>query len=543
MAAPKKSTATTRSPEPGQAALFSARRKELFEQALGRALQEEILDADLLIQLGRLARASDPSWSPSLALARSLSHRLSEERSMERLSKSADSASSFLHWCASVDALGWEHPSDFTQPLIPPRAPGQPHDSSSHSSIFAERCPAGVLVLSPWREAAARALKEAKPSLGAPWSALALLLGLGRSVSQTLESISPSSSGAARDQIAWSAAHRAAASAEPAQMVSALALSGSERSPPIAHHLWLSFFQSEPNRRRSERLALRLPPLSSELDPSALGASFAEMIVTSPIASAWSREDRHDFLRRCASDLALREGHLGDSAPKSPALSSMLALFSKLDAGEPELPRELPLLLFRAALKEMAKQSHTFHPAFGSSNATLFGRSMTIKQLHHVAQSALMRATKVLPLWDPDPAAGRPPLAVELLQQLPLAPEPLASSIQSALHKAFDSGFSRAALDWREPASGVTQSIGNSVASLPKGKSSRWSALIAPWLTQLSEQGFDFDAKASPGSKSLRERMLSTQALAPIWPSIEASALARAARSNASSATAPKRRL
>jgi hypothetical protein len=85
---------------------------------------------------------------------------------------------------------------------------------------------------------------------------------------------------------------------------------------------------------------------------------------------------------------------------------------------------------------------------------------------------------------------------------------------------------------WRRGSSGHTQSIGSAIAGLPRLKDPErnFEHQSAKWLAALARQGFDFEAKASPKSKSLGERMRSNANLKAFWPLVEAAALSNAAR-------------
>lgn len=121
-----------------------------------------------------------------------------------------------------------------------------------------------------------------------------------------------------------------------------------------------------------------------------------------------------------------------------------------------------------------------------------------------------------------------PPLAYRLLETLPESGPRARALILSAMDHWSSKGFTREEMAWRRSASGQTQSIGSAVANLPQRKDSdqNFAVEIQRWLKALAGQGFDFEAKSSPKSKSLGDRLRSSAHLKAFWPLVEARMIA-----------------
>lgn len=122
-----------------------------------------------------------------------------------------------------------------------------------------------------------------------------------------------------------------------------------------------------------------------------------------------------------------------------------------------------------------------------------------------------------------------PPLAYLMLSELPSC-GPLGSAvIRAYLDKGFKQGFDHKTLAWcKSSGSGYTISVGSAVANLPRGKKlePNFESDIGPWLAQLADQGFDFDAKATPKAKSLADRLRSPT-MQSFWSLVESRIIAR----------------
>lgn len=169
-------------------------------------------------------------------------------------------------------------------------------------------------------------------------------------------------------------------------------------------------------------------------------------------------------------------------------------------------------------------QCESNRSTFGSSTHREGDKAFTIQDLDQLEASCIkkMLAPRSIPIG-PD----APPLAATLIERLPNSGPATQTLIASTIDQWCSKGFGTAELAWRKASSGHTISIGSSIASLPKQKnpSKNFEVEISRWLPQLARQGFDFEAKASPKSKSLGERIRGSSGLKSHWAAIEAAML------------------
>lgn len=171
------------------------------------------------------------------------------------------------------------------------------------------------------------------------------------------------------------------------------------------------------------------------------------------------------------------------------------------------------------------------HSHFNSGKTTVAGRSLCSEDLDNVAVAAIKKTLSMGQSHNDSPlSATNPPLAFTLLDLLPTCGPKGRQAISAAMDGWAERGFGREALSWHRGASGHTQTLGSAITSLPRQKASGTSSAnfekeIADWLGALARQGFDFEIKASPKSKSLGERLRGSASLASFWPAIESSLL------------------
>lgn len=474
-------------------------RETLLRQALGRILKFGQADNELLVALGRLhAQTPDPA-NPSIILAECLisAGLLHWEASSGAGAKpvALPRLDPFLHWVCEIDGFGVQSVSmvDLANwAKIPSSTFEQPKTLPVPMA----------LARSPLAESIGLLLNEARPESAAAWPLLCAFAGA------------------------------------PAALRKRLAAN----APPLADR-----------SIRDEAIALACEARDAQL----LGIALAAMPTDPPSSAAWGVFA--DALATSAPKTSVRRA-LGCSGPASPP-GDLVALIARIHPDKAFSdamleaacvdqvggPDAVNCAAWEGAKKTFAEQGSTLRPAghlavakkaiaacatpFGPRQA-IPGRAATAEDLDAIAAGCVKQA---LGMGQQPPSAAHPPIAFLVLELLADAGPQARRRIVAAMDKWCESGFGREQLRWRRGAAGQTQSIGSAIAGLPRTKSPamNFEAEISRWLTAIAKQGFDFEAKATPKSKSLGERMRTSAGLRAFWPLVEAQALGLEAKQGA----------
>ena len=461
---------------PREAALEAALRHACSAHAQDRQAPDE----ELLMALSKLCSA-DPQSKPIASLLGACFGHVGEQSPAPSLSK-------ILWMAAEQNSFGLRatrSEDPFIEAARRRASGGMPHPSPVSEGALA-------LGAGPWAREIGLLLNEADPQAAARWPWICAMAGAAPELIHAVQSCAPKPS-QNDSNIAW---NLACATRDGAFLA----------------------------------LAKTCPP------PDADAAQSCVRLLSDASASTYARRSCKIEKRPALERHEIVAALLG--AARSPALASQLLRATCVEQGltpdkldplwsKPLLAAGATLSLGDAfAIVERAQQ-HT------ETRCGNFCSSDVRTQCHE----AELRAVKLaLSMGESKRAENDAPAPFLAAEALPKACPSAAKELEAALDRWASQGFGAQNLKWRKLAGGHTVSIGSAIAGLPRRKSPgpNFEPQIKRWLQALATQGFDFEAKASPKSKSLGERLRSTASLREFWPLVEAQAL------NLSAKSAPK---
>ena len=155
---------------------------------------------------------------------------------------------------------------------------------------------------------------------------------------------------------------------------------------------------------------------------------------------------------------------------------------------------------------------------------TKSGKRVRLSQLDENAQIILK--SLILPRRM-NLSQDNPPLMYSLMEMLPKMGPKASKSVIDYVDKEIIN-LNKEEMQWKRSGSGFTQNIGSAIVNLAKNKNNKeyYEGLIKKWLCVLADKGFDFDAKATSKSKSLGERLRTSQQLKQFWSLVESRIIA-----------------
>lgn len=471
-------------------------RQLVFTGAISAAIKRGCDDSELLVALGKLWMDENPEGSPSALFAGAIP---------AHLPAPAAPMVDFLFWCAQSDGLGCREAGASailyaaTAPISPPprgaAPPGPP------LSLLA-------LARSPWARSMGLLLNEARPNEAPLWP---LFCALGPMDPKELSAISRQSGrlgprhAKARDDFLALACETGHAP------LFERALTALPSVPP-SEACWAACCSA---LTREHRHSGARAELGVRDEPALAGPEMASRLSGSLALPGLDQQ--------LLESVCMAQMRLPAALADTPWQATAAALASR---GSAQLGLDALLGLARRAMDEEAALSARLDRSFREPCARLGGREMNASALDELAASCVKAA--LLPRGGPAVDTGSPPLPFVLAGMLSAAGPKARVRIVSAMDRWASNGFGREALAWRRTVAGQTQSIGSAIAHLPKGGGGarNFEPQISAWLVALAAQGFDFEAKATPKSKSLGEKLRSTASLNVFWTLIESKALA-----------------
>ena len=479
-------------------------REKILAHALVKVCAQADDESDLLIALGELYHLhADVGASPVTKML--------AEAGAQRRSSPAPRLDGFIHWLVSHEKIA-NAKTLIAEIVKSPQTSRSLHENIAQGSSG----PLGslrALSISPWSESIGLALNEIDQEAASRWPYVAAFSGADPSLVKKLLSIAPRmEKSEERDQ-----ALVMACKLRDAQLLS-MALALNPRTPPSDQALAICAKELE---TRSPKHSLRAW-IGIENRPALESGAVAALILEKHPNKFFAN---NLLSGACLESLSFPESLTGaDWLPAKKALEALGARLSRNDY--------VAIAEKAATLWHQLVSSHTY---FSGGKTTVAGRSLSGEDLDNVATAAIKKALSMGQAHDDQPLSStNPPLAFTLMDLLPKCGAKGRQAILAAMDGWSERGFGREVLSWHRGASGHTQTIGSAIATLPRQKTSSGGSAnvekeIARWLVALAAQGFDFEIKFSPKSKSLGERLRGSVSLASFWPAIESSLLGAAA--------------
>jgi hypothetical protein len=460
------------------------------ENALTHALREAAADRqrapdqELLETLAELC-AQEPQCKPLGAMLASCFGKRAESAALPALPK-------LLWMAARADAFGLAHPNHASSAKQYGLDASDAFEAMAMRQLTGATCSLNAdaardLAAGPWSHEIGLLLNEANPQAAARWPWMAAMAGASQGLVQALSKAAP----APLEADANAAWLLACSTRDPVFLALA------KKCPAPA---------SEAASECAKLLSTKLPNARSR---SACGIEKREAIERELIAQALLPLADSPALASSMLQAACVDGHCAPEGVEAPWRKTLLDAGATLSLGGAfkiieEIQRQV------ASLGELHYHSASWTDARNALEAS---------ELKVVKLALSMGASKQ--------AQGEPPAAILALEALPRACPPASKELQTALDRWAAQGFGAAALKWRKVAGGHTLSLGSSIATLPRRKEPgpNFEPQMKRWMQALARQGFDFEAKASPKSKSLGERLRSTASLKEFWPLVEAQVL------------------
>lgn len=473
-------------------------------RALGGALLDALdrLDDDeLLSSLLNLWRQADPTASGALFAGITFDDR----RAKLAIAKLRDPPPLDAFWasCASEPGPLWS--GEFTR-LMAAQTMSSP--STTSKGIDEHWARAGrALARSPWSDAIGAALAKSRPESCASWALAAAAAGASLERARAAASharVRGGDSVEARDALI-----ELACLARDSELFD-FATSFSDCGPlslKAVGDCSLALSRPGPHHRVRESLGLAKSQLSEgsemvralldrfpqpELARAALRAAcLAKNCLPEQLAAHGWAEARKHFSRLGASELAV--GDLLDLAKAASEAWTRVDGFGSLGgAGGSERQAEMAALAEAAIRRALAPRSATL-------------------------------------------AHDEAPLEFRLIPMLPTLPPKALSLALGRIDDLSKSGWPKETLRWSRARGAFTETIGTAIADLPrakKGEASQFEPLMKRWLAALAAQGLDFEAKATPKSRTLGERLRGAQ-MKEFWSVVEAAAIGASSKAPA----------
>lgn len=469
-------------------------RGNVFFDALSAAIKLKSDDSELLLALGKLWLAESPDGSPSDFFSQAIT---------ARRGNPGPPLGDFVFWCAQVDGFGC---GSAAIAAVLASCLAAPSYSQGSALLAAER---SVLALSgsPWARSMGMLLNEARPDDAPLWP---LFSALGPIEAKELASIARLAAplgpqhAKARDDFLELACQTGHA---PLFALALKALPAIAPSSTCLSNCCSALARGHPHAGARRALGFKDEPA---IDSPAMALLVADAFATPSL-------DQQLLLSVCLSEMRFPAA-LVDTPWKATAAS----LASR---GTRELDLDGLLGMARSAQAQGAELTARPAHGFGARSTRVARREMDSAAFDELAAACVKNALLPRSLAvGPD----RPPLAFLLMDILADAGPKARDVIIKAMDRWAREGFGKDALAWRRAASGQTQSVGSAIAGLPKTQdpSNGSSAHMSAWLVALAGQGFDFEAKATPKSKSLGEKLRSSPSLKEFWPLVESRMLA-----------------
>lgn len=477
-----------------------------LKQAASQAIGDGVDDSDLLIALDKLCLTEGKSITSAdvSLIAYQKGFCASAHDDPRRLK--APKLSAFLFQVGSRDAFGLK--SDTIElavkSLLNSYYGSDPQNRLNPMANGGSPWTAPIaLAASPWAETIGLCLNESHPQIAPLWPLACSLAGADPAIIRRCSS----NAGAMTNHQARDAMLIMACDARDSDLLEAALAHGIDQEPTdeCMEALKKSIARAHPHSSARKALRIEKKLALTEVQCAAL---ICDRFKSRNVASTL-------LLAACEGSLGLPESI--DRKRWAEALGS----FAKCSVIELDL-KGLQAIADLAQAKRVHCEGN--RSPFGSSTHREGDKTFTIQDLDQLEASCIkkMLGPRSIPIG-PD----SPPLAATLIERLPNSGPSTQKLITSTIDRWCSQGFGAADLAWRKASAGHTISIGSTIASLPKQKdpSKNFETEISRWLPQLARQGFDFEAKASPKSKSLGERIRGSAGLKSHWPSIEAALL------------------
>lgn len=461
--------------------------------------ESEVLIALAELHLGQSAQSDSPV-TKMFARARSA-------REAPRLDQ-------FIHWLFSREKIA--RPKTLIADMVK-SAPNSRGAFASQGDAGELHMSLRKLSISPWSDSIGLALNETDPESACRWPFVAALSGAEPLLVKKLTAIAaPLLDPAERDQ-----ALVMGAMLRDEQLLS-MALSSAAATPP----------SEDAFAACAKDLATRHPQNSMR---AAAGIDKRPALEAGAIAAMiLQKHPNKNFANKLLAGACL-ENLLFPENLSVPEWLPAKAVFSAQGA---RLSRESFIAIAEKASALWAQQDSS--SSYYSGKTTMGGRSLSVKELDDLAFCAIKKSLSMGSSPDDEPlSASNPPLAFMLMELLPKCGPKTRQAIITAMDDWSKRGFGREQISWIRGISGHTQSIGSAIASLPRqkptatGKSLNFEKEMCSWLHALASQGFNFDAKATPKSKSLGERLRGTASFAAVWTQVESSLISGASPAGA----------
>lgn len=489
-------------------------REKILAHALVKVCAQADDESDLLIALGDL-------YHLHANLGESPVTKMLAEAGSQRRSSPAPRLDGFIHWLFAHEKIA-NAKTLIADIVKSPQTSRSLHENMAQGSSG----PLGslrALSTSPWSESVGLALNEIDQESASRWPYVAAFSGAEPSLIKKLLSIAPRmEKSEERDQ-----ALIMACKLRDAQLLS-MALALNPRTPPSDQALATCAKELE---TRSPKHSLRAW-IGIENRPALESGAVAALILEKHPSKLFAN---NLLSGACLESLSFPESLTGSEwLPAKAALEALGARLSRNDY--------VSIAEKAATLQHQLANSQSY---FSGGKTMVAGRSLSRDDLDNVATAAIKKALSMGQSNDEPPLSStNPPLAFTLLALLPTCGSKGRQAIAAAMDGWAARGFGREALSWHRGASGHTQTIGSAIATLPRQKASggagaNFEKEIARWLGALASQGFDFEIKSSPKSKSLGERLRGSASWASFWPAIESSLLGAAAPAPAARKRSP----